>query len=224
MPVSFPTTKRYFVSFRNSDTGLVGTLAFLYFKRTDTLASAGASPTFTEVQGGTYYFDIPFALATSPDIIFQIDGGASIPTEEIRYHTSMASPKDLFVDQPISQGATDVWSNNTVYGAGTKGKRVDDIGAAADTSAVASLFGKMLLYSEADTVSFTKLKGLMHENSVMDQTIFDGGNNLTSARFRIYNTKANALLAGAGGLQYTYTVTATYTGDNLLTYSVVLEP
>lgn len=66
--------------------------------------------------------------------------------------------------------------------------------------------------------------GLLHENSVMDQTLYNGGNNLTSARLRIYNSKANANAATGTGLLATYTVAATYTGDNLLTYTVVLEP
>lgn len=84
---------------------------------------------------------------------------------------------------------------------------------------------KVIANEEAETnVAVTRAMGLLHENSVMDQTIFDANNNLTNARFRIYNSKANANLAGGGGLLNTYTITATYTGDNLLTYKVVLEP
>ncbi len=66
--------------------------------------------------------------------------------------------------------------------------------------------------------------GLMHENSYLDQTIFDGSNNMTSGRFRIYDSKANALAAGVTGLVATYTITASYVGENVQTYSVVIEP
>lgn len=66
--------------------------------------------------------------------------------------------------------------------------------------------------------------GLMHENSVLDQTAFDGQNNLTTARLRTYNSKANAEAAGATGLQSTYVISATYSGKNVQTYTVVKEP
>ena len=36
----------------------------------------------------------------------------------------------------------------------------------------------------------TRALGLMHENSVLDQTIYDSSNNLISGRLRIYNSKA----------------------------------
>ncbi len=65
--------------------------------------------------------------------------------------------------------------------------------------------------------------GLMHENSVLDQTVFDG-NNLASARLRVYDTKANANSAGVTGLVGTYTVTAVYSGKFLQNYKVVREP
>lgn len=76
----------------------------------------------------------------------------------------------------------------------------------------------------AMAVQLTRALGLMHENAVIDNTVFDGSNNLTAARMRLYNSKANALLAGGGGLVATYTITATYTGSNIQTYTVVIEP
>jgi len=69
----------------------------------------------------------------------------------------------------------------------------------------------------------TRALGLMHENSVLDQTIFDGQNNMTNGRLRIYSSKANALLAGLTGLLETYTITASYIGDNVQNYTVVRE-
>lgn len=81
---------------------------------------------------------------------------------------------------------------------------------------------------KADTASLVtsmvSALGLMHENSVMDTTTFDALNNLTSGRLRLYNSKANAQAAGATGLLATYSITATYVGGNLGTYTVVKEP
>lgn len=144
--MTFPITARYFVNFRKSDTGLTPT--FVYFKNASTLATV-TPPTINELSDGRYYFDWTFTTKSDPDIVFQIDGGVSIPTEEVRFVNGQLSPRDRFIDEPISQVVTDVWTDNTAYAAGQKGKRVDDIGAAADTSSTASLFGKSLLYKEA---------------------------------------------------------------------------
>lgn len=229
MGVSFPTSKRYFVTFRNSDTGLTPT--FTYYKRTDTFAGVTA-PSITELQNGTYYFDVTFALDTSPDIIFQIDGGLSIPTEEIRFQTGMVSPKDLFVDEPSSVSTTTISNGITSIKGGSNidlTQVYTRLGAPAGASMSADIAS---IKGDSSTINtntanlgtlLTRALGLMHENSVMDQTTFDPSNNLTSARLRLYNTKANAVAAGATGLLYTYTITASYTGENVQTYTVVRE-
>lgn len=361
--MTFPITPRYFVNFRKSDTGLTPT--FVYFKNAATLANV-TPPSITELSDGRYYFDWLFSTKNDADIIFQIDGGASIPTEEVRYVNGQLSPRDRFIDEPISQVVTDVWTDNTAYAAGQKGKRVDDIGAAADNSATASLFGKSLLYKEsvrgdsagtsdgnnvkqvydrvgapigaslsadiagvrgadnrdltqlagtgtfvpgtdnlheialdaaaaaaasaaaptasqnaaavwdevisggphvvanssavvlkaaalettaqaiktktdnlpADTntllnsisSNLTRALGMLHENSVMDQTSFTPENNLLTGRLRIYNSKANADAAWAvspatydTGKVGEYAIVATYNGTNLKTYKVSRE-
>lgn len=160
----FPVAARYFLDFRNSDTGLTPT--FVFFQRADTFgATSPASPVggIIEKSNGRYYFDWTWAAKTDPDIVFEVDGGASIPTEEVRYIKGTLSPRDRFLDEPISQVVTDVWADNTAYAAGQKGKRVDDIGAPADTSAAATVFGKTLLYKEsvkgADDRSLTDVAG-----------------------------------------------------------------
>ncbi len=402
----FPVTARYFLDFRNSDTGLTPT--FTFFQQTPGFgATSPSSPAggIVEKSNGRYYFDWIWLTKADSDIVFQVDGGASIPTEEVRYIKGTISPRDRFLDEPVSQVVSDVWTDSTAYTTGQKGKRVDDIGAAADTSATASLFGKTLLYKESvrgdsagssdgnsvkqvydrvgapvgasisadiaavqatantvntkigtpvgtvstdiagvqttantvnskigtpvgtvstdiaavkavvDTINLEtdpaavadavwdalttgnitvgtmggllntaataaaaapsaatiadvvwdealsghaiagsagkkltdgaltadvtastaailaainpkldRALGLMHENSYLDQTIFDGSNNMTSGRFRIYDSKANALAAGVTGLVATYTITASYVGENVQTYSVVIEP
>jgi len=126
MAVTFPATKRYFVSFRNSDTGYA--VSFKFYKRADTFAVLTA-PSIVELSNGTYYFDITYATQTDPNIIFEIDGTAAIPTEEVRYQTGMAGPSDLFLDEPISQVVDDVWNEPTSAHttAGSFGKELNDI-------------------------------------------------------------------------------------------------
>jgi hypothetical protein len=139
--IAFPYTARYFIRFRHSDTGL--TPSFSYYKRSDTLVGV-TPPTVYEVGNGSYYFDHTFAASTSPDIVFEADGGASIPTEEVRYVSDTLSVKDFFLDEPVSQVVTDVWANSAVYGAGTKGKRLDDVGVSGDAYNAGTLFGAII--------------------------------------------------------------------------------
>ena len=79
--------------------------------------------------------------------------------------------------------------------------------------------------SGALTTIDTNLKqavGLVNRHIYIDTTVFDGDGNMTSARVRIYDSAANATTHGAGGLLYTLTVTATYSGGNLSTYLATL--
>lgn len=89
--MAFPVTARYTIRFRHSDTGL--TPSFLYFVRaTDFVAVA--APAISELGGGTYYFDWTWTAETDPDLVFEIDGGPAIPTEEVRYIGDMISARD----------------------------------------------------------------------------------------------------------------------------------
>lgn len=150
-------SSRYFFKFRQSDTGL--TPAFLMYKNADTLANI-TPPAISELGGGMYYFD---PSVTDPEIVFQIDGGASLPSD-IRYVSS-------------------------------------------------SFYAR-----EADAL--TRAVGLLHENSVMDNITYTVGGKLTSARVRLYDSKVNALAAGVTGLLHEYGIAATYSGANLLSYTV----
>lgn len=333
---------RYFLRYRHSDTGLTPT--FNFFKKASDLSNQ-AAPAISELSNGTYYFD----YAPTFDVVFEVDGGASIPTEEVRYISDTIGPRDTYVDEPTSQVKDDVWDDATDRAAGSKGDFVEHIGINTDAVDAATIFGK--LYKARDVIlggtgfggtgvdiktaqesikgvddrdltalagtgfvtgtdslkvisdvldvvavdaataasntpaspssiagavwdeivaggphvvansaavvlkagslettaqaiktktdnlpantatvltnlgtQLTRALGMMHENSVLDQTVFDGDNNLTAGRFRTYDSKANAIAAGLTGLVATYTITATYTGGNLTTYSVVQEP
>ena len=146
----FPVTARYFLDFRNSDTGLTPT--FTFFQRADTFgATSPVTPAggIIEKSNGRYYFDWIWTSKNDPDIVFEADGGASIPTEEVRYIKGTLSPRDRFLDEPISQVVTDVWTDSVSYAAGQKGKRVDQLGDPTDLSSAATMFGKELLYKES---------------------------------------------------------------------------
>ena len=137
---------RYFLRFRHSDTGL--SPSFTYFKKAIDL-SAQVSPPISEVGNGTYCFD----YSPSFDIVFEVDGGASIPTEEVRYIADTISPKDQYVDEPISQVKTDVWTDANPYSTNQKGFNVnlappikaetDKIGDSTDASSATTVFGQM---------------------------------------------------------------------------------
>jgi phospholipase/lecithinase/hemolysin len=78
--------------------------------------------------------------------------------------------------------------------------------------------------TKLDTIStnILRLLGLSHENVYIDEQVYDANYSLTSARIRSYS------VAGSVGTDNdvlaTYTVTATYDGENLLTsYSVVKQ-
>lgn len=94
MAVSFPITARYFVRFRHSDTGLAPTFNFV--KKTSDL-TALPFPAIIEVGGGVYAFDWTWTASDESDVVFEVDGGASIVTEEVRYVSDVISVRDYFV-------------------------------------------------------------------------------------------------------------------------------
>lgn len=104
---AFPVTERYTISFRFSDVGLPVTFALL--RRTDTGADV-VQPVIYEIGGGTYYFDWLWASATDPDVTFVIDGGASIPTEEIRYVHGTLRPPVVAASSAAGGGGGGGWS------------------------------------------------------------------------------------------------------------------
>lgn len=82
---------RYTITFRNSDTGLVSPYPkFNFFKKLSDLSAVTPEPAISEIGFGVYYFD----YSPTFDIVFQIDGGPSIPTEEVRYPVGAISPSD----------------------------------------------------------------------------------------------------------------------------------
>lgn len=77
----------------------------------------------------------------------------------------------------------------------------------APSTAVAGSFGEIV----------QKSLGLMQENYVLDQTVYDGNSNLTSARIRTYLDSAKTQLLA------TYLVSATFTGNQMQTYQVIKQ-
>ena len=78
---------RYFYKFRATDLGLTPT--FVFYKNAATLVDI-TPPANHELAGGVYYFD---PTVGDPEIVFQIDGGASLPTDQ-RYVSSSLVPRE----------------------------------------------------------------------------------------------------------------------------------
>ena len=93
--MAFPTTGKYKLRFRHSDVGL--TPVFTRYANFATGAAIIPSPAIHETGNGDYYFSVIWNAATDPDIDFEVDGGASIPTEEVRYISGVVSVRDYVV-------------------------------------------------------------------------------------------------------------------------------
>lgn len=93
--MAFPVTARYKLRFRHSDTGL--TPGFTRYANFATGAAIVPAPAVYETGNGDYYFEVIWLTAADPDIDFEVDGGASIPTEEVRYVSSVVSVRDYVV-------------------------------------------------------------------------------------------------------------------------------
>jgi hypothetical protein len=154
--MGFPYIARYFLRFRHSDSGLQP--GWSYFKYADTTLDVETNdvdtgrtprphPAIIELGGGTYYFDWEHQSADAPDIVFEVDGTTSIPTEEVRYISDTISPRDHYLDEPISQVVRDVWSDERDYSEGyagtTKGAYLTFMGRPVDEYYQDTVFGKI---------------------------------------------------------------------------------
>lgn len=82
--------------------------------------------------------------------------------------------------------------------------------------------GELIEVSTTKT-NILRIMGLHHENSVLDQQIYDADGNLLQARLRCYDSKANAVLGGNNGIRFIYTIAASYTNGALTRYAVTRE-
>lgn len=116
-----------------------------------------------------------------------------------------------------------------------------NVGASTDAVGAPTVFGKIYEARDAITArtnlipvdfgtrmdelkaNITRLLGLTKENSVLDQTVFDARNNLTSARVRLFASKTDAV--NMVNPTATYTVTASYVAgtSNIQAYSMVRD-
>jgi hypothetical protein len=131
---------RYFLRFRHSDTGLTPT--FTFFKKASDLLDE-TPPSIVEVANGTYYFD----YTPTFDVVFEVDGGASIPTEEVQYISDVIGPKDLFLDEPTSQVKDDVWNDVVDRAPGTKGDMLEGLVNATSPGSIADAVWDELIAS-----------------------------------------------------------------------------
>lgn len=229
-------------------TGL-STVYFKAFKNVNTGADI-APPPITEVGAGAYRFEWSWLPSDAP-IFAQVESapGSGIIAEALL--SPRDSFIDMPVSETGSSGGTidttvldsikqqtdkigdaaDAASANTLFGKvlaardavrGSQNLTISDVagsGFNASSHSLAVMGAKLL-----------RLLGLERENSFVDNTTHDGNNNMLTGRLRIYDSKVNAENAkqvgnpGTVGLIATYSIVATYTGQNLRTYSQVLEP
>ena len=81
-----------------------------------------------------------------------------------------------------------------------------------------------IVETSTDKTNILRILGLVHDNTVIDQQVYNLDGCLTSARVRQYDTKANTVAAGATGLLNTWTISASYSSGQLVDYKVVREP
>lgn len=151
----------------------------------------------------------------------------------------IAERQGLPNDSP--QAETEFGRMAAILDQGGGGGGTGNVGAPTDASGASTLFGK--LYEARDQIkaktdlipgdfsvrmdelknNVVRLLGLSKENSVLDQTVFDPKNNLTSGRLRIFASKADAV-NGVNPVAV-YTITATYVAGttNIQTYQMVRD-
>ncbi len=96
---------------------------------------------------------------------------------------------DANINYAIRCDGTDVLSNAERYTYAGNENYIDDIDAVISENAL-----------------LQRIVGLMHENVYIDNPIYDGDNNLTSARVRIYSSAA--AVGTASNVIGTYTITS----------------
>jgi hypothetical protein len=74
-----------------------------------------------------------------------------------------------------------------------------------------------------DKTDLRRVLGMLHENAVYDQQVYDAGLNLTSGRVRCYRDKLAALNQDPAGLLFTYQLSAAYINGQLSFYRITRE-
>lgn len=102
--MAFPITARYKLRFRHSDIGL--SPVFLRYAIFSTGVAIVPPPVIYEIGNGDYYFEIIWLTADDPDIEFEVDGGDSIPTEEVRYISGVTTVRTFVVASTATSGGS----------------------------------------------------------------------------------------------------------------------
>jgi len=133
----------YTISFRNTDTGLAGTLTFPIFQKlSDGSAPTNPAPAFMEIGAGLY----KFTYVAAEEVVFQVDGGASIPATN-RFVSGVLSPVDTNLDTAVSSRAPAATAVSTVDLTPSRAARLDNLDATVS--------------SRGDQVTATQLRRLM---------------------------------------------------------------
>lgn len=125
----------------------------------------------------------------------------------------------LGVSADIADVNTNVLEVNTNVLEVSAGLDSLSVSAAVDEQAIADAVWAEATADHSAAGSFggilQRIVGLMHENIYIDQPIYDGDNNLTSARLRIYSSAGN--VGTSNGVIGTYTITSPGDGPGRFT-------
>lgn len=176
----------------------------------------------TAVNLGNGWYSIPLTIShtdTLGELLLHVEANTADPYDEkylvVGIDTTASIPNQVWDELIVSHVVPGSFgtgisgsSSATIAGA------VWDVTVSGHTTA--GTFGEMV----GNGISI--LRGLVHENTVIDNQAYTSG-LLTSARVRSYDTKTNALAAGATGVLWTFTITIQYTGTQISKYTLVRE-
>lgn len=238
----------YFTNSGTPATGLSPTITIWKVSDNSVLVNAAA---MTEIAGGFYKYDYG-AYDPTVDVVARADGGATlsgydryppgIPRDDIEIAdkvpdnyfmgSSVSTDKDDEIDDiktvtdnlPNSGALTDIdgginnieakLPTNYIMGSSDQSDKDDEI------DAIKAKTDNLPTDTEA---LLNQMLGLADKNSYIDNWSFDGSSRMTGCRKRVYDSKTNAEAHGATGLLYTFTITVSYSGDDIASYLVVLE-
>ena len=75
----------------------------------------------------------------------------------------------------------------------------------------------------SDKTNILRLLGMLHENAVFDQQVYNLVGKLTGGRLRCFTSKAAADAQDTGGLVFAYQITAEYSNNQLSSYKITRE-
>lgn len=186
-------------------------------------SAMGSAPAISEMASGMYKFSRPATADKHYTGVIDCTAAAATryPTFDIRTEETLDAVN--LIGTPAGASASADIAAIKSETALIQAKTTNLPASPANETTGTAIKAKTDLIPSDFSDQLSRMLGQLHENSVLDTTTFDTNNNMTSGRLRLYSSKANAEAAGGTGLLATYTITATYSGVQLATYTVVKD-